>query len=1083
MVQSKEFYSLYQKLYEKYRDLYGKQVSIFLKKGSFYEFYGQQDPITHTYLNNAKEVMEILDVMIHVYPNDGPNGTTGFFGGIPEWTLDKWAGKLTKLGWTVVVLDENEEKDTKGKLVRSVSKILSPGTHVESAEGSEVFTIASLWLEATKEGPPLFGTTITDLTTGALLMYEGQATGTRYEWHTDDLRHLYQVYSPRELLIGWRNMSPLDDETLRRRFFLPTAVIQTLPISQEAQGPLERSFTREEYIRSILKPRTALPLRQWLHLPSETTQMERSLVILLRYIEEHIPTLASSLKPPTIWHPRTTLQVINNALTQLNFLGSSSIMPTGQQTIKDLFTKPQTAMGRRELGARLCMPLTDAKEIRKRHDDIAWCLDNFKKKTLPLSQCLTCMYDIPRLHRSIVRGICRAADIVQLYQSYQTIRVAWDLAGTASPFCETTSIPGHVDTCLSTFDALFDITKAKKALDTDSTSELGFLQASRAPQTAATEEAIRAIYTKAQEWLKTLLGKANVESQGCYFKPTEKNVFSVHVTKAAYTLLKKYVDSSTVDPLFKKITFKGYNSSYRLEHHFLTTCLEQLDTAKATFTKNLKEELVPLCNDYIQNTYASWEPLEQWVVYVDLAITMAKTADHYGFVRPQIDECDATTASGVRIENLRHPLIEIQKTRSKYVTHNVDLGYTTTTDVSWLLYGMNASGKSSLMKAIGVAVLLAQVGSYVPATGMWLRPFQKIATRILNQDNLWAGLSSFAVEMSELREIFQVADHQTLVLGDELCAGTESISATAIVAAGIRWLEKCGSRFVLATHLHDLMKLEEIRESKTLRVWHLHVEYDHRTGKLLYHRDLRPGSGSTLYGLEVAKALHLPPDMLSIAHTYRQILMNNVPLERRSSSRYNAMIVRRQCDICGIWVERDLEVHHIQPQEDAWQGRNADGTALNSVRNLAVICDSCHTKHHSHEIEIGSVIDTSEGPERPVLSARASEGPERPVLSAHSVRASEGPDVTEEQNPLHSLDSFRYKGVQEETQSVYTTQTQKTAGRSRKQAADSFTNEQEAQIQECIQEYKYLDPKLIVCRIKERYEIDIKVSQVKKRLL
>jgi DNA mismatch repair protein MutS len=129
---------------------------------------------------------------------------------------------------------------------------------------------------------------------------------------------------------------------------------------------------------------------------------------------------------------------------------------------------------------------------------------------------------------------------------------------------------------------------------------------------------------------------------------------------------------------------------------------------------------------------------------------------------------------------------------------------------------------------------------------MMLRPFKKLATRILNQDNLWAGLSSFAVEMSELREILAVADDQTLVLGDELCAGTESISGTAIVAAGIQHLYKAGSRFVLATHLHDLMKLPKVTSLPCLKIWHLHVEYNPIKDLLIYHRTLREGPGSTI---------------------------------------------------------------------------------------------------------------------------------------------------------------------------------------------------------------------------------------------
>jgi DNA mismatch repair protein MutS len=105
-----------------------------------------------------------------------------------------------------------------------------------------------------------------------------------------------------------------------------------------------------------------------------------------------------------------------------------------------------------------------------------------------------------------------------------------------------------------------------------------------------------------------------------------------------------------------------------------------------------------------------------------------------------------------------------------------------------LLYGINASGKSSLMKAIGIAVVLAQAGLFVPATYMVLKPFKTLATRILNHDNIAQGMSSFTVEMSELREVLRIADDKTLVLGDEVCSGTESISGTSIVAASLEHL-------------------------------------------------------------------------------------------------------------------------------------------------------------------------------------------------------------------------------------------------------------------------------------------------------
>lgn len=177
MVHSHDFYTQYQSAYEKYTALYG-QVCVFLQKGSFYEIYGQQDPKTLKYLNTGRQIMEMLSLQIHVYPDDGPNGTTGFYGGVPVHTLDKWAGRLTSQGWSVVVIDEL--KNGAGKVSkREVTRVLSPGTHVDSAESSKAFILASLWLETAIDAPPKFGVAAADLTTGQIFLYDGQATGKR----------------------------------------------------------------------------------------------------------------------------------------------------------------------------------------------------------------------------------------------------------------------------------------------------------------------------------------------------------------------------------------------------------------------------------------------------------------------------------------------------------------------------------------------------------------------------------------------------------------------------------------------------------------------------------------------------------------------------------------------------------------------------------------------------------------------------------------------------------------------------------------------------------------------------------------
>jgi DNA mismatch repair protein MutS len=221
--------------------------------------------------------------------------------------------------------------------------------------------------------------------------------------------------------------------------------------------------------------------------------------------------------------------------------------------------------------------------------------------------------------------------------------------------------------------------------------------------------------------------------------------------------------------------------------------------------------------------------------------------------------------------------------------------------------------------------------------------------------------------MTELREILGRADNRSLVLGDELCSGTESVSATSLVAAGLDWLDGKGSSYVFATHLHGLLSIPRIQELPGLQIWHLRVRYDPATDKLIYDRTLHRGAGSSLYGLEVARALSLPFAFLEKAQQFRHQLIGDATEETASVSQYNPNLLRKACEICSSAIVSGLEVHHIRPQKDASAtGHFADGSHKNSLRNLIVVCQACHDKHHNQEIEIGSVKETSEGPEREV---------------------------------------------------------------------------------------------------------------------
>ena len=137
---------------------------------------------------------------------------------------------------------------------------------------------------------------------------------------------------------------------------------------------------------------------------------------------------------------------------------------------------------------------------------------------------------------------------------------------------------------------------------------------------------------------------------------------------------------------------------------------------------------------------------------------------------------------------MRHCLIEQIQTDEIYVPNDINFGTNGSNGI--LLYGTNAVGKTSLIRAIGVCIIMAQSGMYVPCSSFVYKPYTAIFSRILGNDNIFKGLSTFAVEMSELRVILRLADENSLILGDELCSGTEMESALSIFVAGLMELDK-----------------------------------------------------------------------------------------------------------------------------------------------------------------------------------------------------------------------------------------------------------------------------------------------------
>ena len=204
--------------------------------------------------------------------------------------------------------------------------------------------------------------------------------------------------------------------------------------------------------------------------------------------------------------------------------------------------------------------------------------------------------------------------------------------------------------------------------------------------------------------------------------------------------------------------------------------------------KNLSkliDNVIIFYKNFIVNLTSFIDSLDVVIAYVsniDVLQNKAYIAHKYNYCRPTID-CDNSSKSYVNAVKLRHPLIEHLQQNEIYVTNDIEIGINDFDGL--LLYGTNAVGKTSFIRAVGIAIIMAQAGLYVPCSSFTYRPYEYIFTRILGNDNLFKGLSTFAVEMCELRTILKNSNENSLILGDELCSGTESSSALRYLRLGL----------------------------------------------------------------------------------------------------------------------------------------------------------------------------------------------------------------------------------------------------------------------------------------------------------
>lgn len=698
-----------------------------------------------------------------------------------------------------------------------------------------------------------------------------------------------------------------------------------------------------------------------------------SLAILIEFIIEHDEAIIDKMNRPIFLGAGRYLYLGNNALEQLGVISRDS----SEVTLLGLIDKTSTAFGKRLLKERLLSPIVNAEILESRYD----LTEKLMKKSQSYDTHLKNIYDLERIVRRIKLQKLHPVELTYIIMSLDAIsKLLTDAKGDNIEFDtkmhdEVTEFQKHLE---STF-SLDTCAKFRIEQINDNIFKEGIYPAIDTILTKQHIDMIR--LEQVSEHINKLFEKEKLinskNSNYAEIAYMESEGYTINLTKNRFMLIEKILKESfvTIDNqyyFFKDFHYKHLKNSVKLNSKLFEEITQNYERSQVKLISLVKTRYLQSL-DEIENRFSRLiDELIVFVANIDVAISSAKSAKAMQLTRPLITD----KGSGFEAIGLRHPIIESNEKGGIYIPNDIYLGDGIETKHSHimlnasdgnrvngvLLYGINSSGKSSLMKSIGLCVILAQAGFFVPAVELKLGMYDKLFTRIVSQDNLYKGLSTFAVEMIELKNIFNRATKQSLVLGDEISQGTETESGLAIVAGAILKLLELKSTFIFATHLHQLKTIKSLQNINSLIFLHLGVTYDEKNDTLIYNRQLQLGMGSSLYGLEFAKSLHMDEKFLSNAYSIRNELVGEESelktLKKRKRSRYNKELFMGRCALCAKEVE---EVHHIMPQELADERGKIGAVHKNHRYNLIPLCKEHHDLVHKGEIIISGFAMTQKG--------------------------------------------------------------------------------------------------------------------------
>ena len=949
---------IYFDLQRYFEDKYGENTLIFIEIGSFFEIYEVNNE--ELKIGKAKEIAGLLNIQLTKKNKSIPKNSikNPLLAGVPSISIDRYLARLIDMKkYTIVVVKQKGEAPN---IKRYVANIISAGTNFEYIKEESENNIVSLFIDENQDIYSV-GYAGIDVSTGKTITNEIHSTRDDKSYALDEVFNLLQSYNTSEVIVtlGSKNM----DLDWISNYLELKSMNYKLNVRHFKIAFQNELFKRVFNINSFLSPIEYLDLERYAY----TTQ---ALTVLLNFIIEHDETIIEKMGRPKFLGNNRYMYIGNNATEQLSVISRNS----ADVTLLKLIDKTSTAFGKRLLKERLLNPICDKSILEERYnltDKLLGSLDKFESH-------LKQIYDLERISRRVKLLKLHPVELTYIHLSLEaTINLINDAK--KEKLEVDSKLIDDIKEMMRVLESTFNLEMASKfriEQINDNIFSLGVYpnidtivdkQSIELEKLDRVKEHINSLFNEDKKGVKAdFITISYLESEGYYLS----------LTKNRFTLIEKALKESfiTIDKkhyFFKDFKYKYLKNSVKIYSTLFDEISHNFEANRVRLISLVKERYLESLESMDRGYSNLFERLIAYLADIDVAISNGKCAKSMNLVRPKIESGNFYEAIG-----LRHPIIEANSENGIYIPNDVYLGDNNKTKHNHitlnasdsksvygvLLYGINSSGKSSLMKSIGISIIMAQGGFFVPAIEFRFGIYNKLFTRIVSKDNLYKGLSTFSVEMMELKNIFNRADERSLVLGDEISQGTETESALAIVSSAILRLISLKSTFIFATHLHQLKNISQLQHLDNLIFLHLGIKYDEQDDRLIYNRVLQLGMGDSLYGLEFAKSLHMDSKFLADAYKIRASLISNhsdlKSIKEQKRSRYNKNLFVDRCALCGDRVD---EVHHIKEQKEADDNGNIDHFHKNHKYNLIPLCKNHHKMVHNGKIVISGFIMTDEG--------------------------------------------------------------------------------------------------------------------------